>query len=1493
VRPAETYAAENTVELAAESSAGNGSGNSGSSEIDVGVNRWGDRLELLVEFDLDSLPEGIEIVEAKLRLRCISYIYNCSTMDLYARRICSWRSGDYDDWVYDSVRMVSTARYAFKYHYWDITDLVKKWYSGEYPNYGVVITPKYTSYSGYYTFAGHTYKKESYRPVLIITYRKPSVTIKSPADGAGFHYTDKPSFVYTPEYFGSSSGVSSYLEYFVPFSAAEDFETSNLKFPFTGGWSRSTARAYEGSYSYKSAQIGRSSSTSCQFSYEVPSGAERAKISFHYMVNARSTNYFNFYVNGKRELSQSGSSSTSWGYFEYPLTAGTAYTFKFEYKTDRYSPAYDDAAYIDILSICYNERQAVLDDRTEPPADQDITVSPSDEFWKSLPLRTDLLFIARLEMPDRRVMDEITIRKTNTKPIISMISPADGAGFHHADPPVFRFRVYDADGDIMTAGIQYNSGGSWQDIASKTNLSHGSLAELAVPSGVWSGLPLNTDIPFRVSLYDGAEYEYRYITLKRTNTKPGAVILSPAGGSRFPSDKPPVIRVRVSDADGDPIAAVLEYRDGGVWREVASASGLAHNETVDITVPEAEWRSYLFYADLRFRVRVYDGAEYGYSGEVVLVKPNTAPDVVIYSPVENQKMHAGYLPFSWSVEDVDCDNIHLKMWTDTENIKDGGVLFDGSIGSCPYLENAIFRVYFPVGIHRIYFRFSDGFNTVEMMRHIDIQEQVDITGRTGPTFYIPVFETEKSSFYYNRINSMLGSNIYLFNILKNLVNLQYINAVEGIENVTGAPVYSGDRIYNTDEEFDADKISQWIFDKASTEDEPVIRVVETGTTVMLRDIEFYDEEKDYTSFNPPRGRDRQFHFAHYPQVYDNADNEIKNNNQWIYDAEFVEFDGEPVERIGEDIKINLNRSGLYVVSLKERDYIINPYGIDMSKFSNPKSIEIYAHRRPKALLNYEENADGSVRFTSMSYDLDFEFREDRGIAEEIYEYRVLNPDYTVRTGWQPVPNINSFRPDKNYITQVRLTATDYGARLDLVNDGELSDSTMITFDDIGRPPDVDFEFRVGRSKDSSVATDGEIYRGNAGKETLHLQENIIWNDYFASGTRSVSWSRTEEQLRVEADTADILETTLTAVNRYGLSGSATRSAAVKEIGLVNLTPEEVTAGRELGFEVELVCSTNARWGNFDVTVTVPDMGLHDYRLENEISNRFTGRVVLPRTLGGTLEYTVNIYSRRTGELIGSYDDSVEILTPIEIYAVIGTEDERFTLSGVPVGERLKVTDIHTVCPIDITRLEFALYSKDGTRANYLVTYTNPADVLSRDSDTVYWKDIRNYLISESLPEGVYDAVIRAVAENGVSETLVREVQVIELNIEGSSDKDVYAAGEAMILRAETEGRAERVYAFMWWAPGENGFSDTNVTQLVPEYPVVEALNRWYTRHDYLGGDYDPVVIIPEDMPDGEYEVRFRAERETEGGGVIYAEDTITVRVLGAQLNKTKTRLIGR
>ncbi len=132
---------------------------------------------------------------------------------------------------------------------------------------------------------------------------------------------------------------------------------------------------------------------------------------------------------------------------------------------------------------------------------------------------------------------------------------------------------------------------------------------------------------------------------------------------------------------------------------------------------------------------------------------------------------------------------------------------------------------------------------------------------------------------------------------------------------------------------------------------------------------------------------------------------------------------------------------------------------------------------------------------------------------------------------------------------------------------------------------------------------------------------------------------------------------------------------------------------------------------------------------------------------------------------------------------------------------------------------------------------------------------------------------------------VLDVQLIDssLSVSGYTDKGEYKAGEAMIIYADTEGFADSVETIMWWTGG-NGFTTDSTTDLVPELPVSNDLNTWYSRHDYPG-DYDKVVIIPRDMADGEYLISIKAYR-----GSNEAEDTVTIQVVGSQFNKIRTEI---
>lgn len=147
----------------------------------------------------------------------------------------------------------------------------------------------------------------------------------------------------------------------------------------------------------------------------------------------------------------------------------------------------------------------------------------------------------------------------------------------------------------------------------------------------------------------------------------------------------------------------------------------------------------------------------------------------------------------------------------------------------------------------------------------------------------------------------------------------------------------------------------------------------------------------------------------------------------------------------------------------------------------------------------------------------------------------------------------------------------------------------------------------------------------------------------------------------------------------------------------------------------------------------------------------------------------------------------------------------------------------------------------------------------------------------------YRAVLQTNDNYVTPKILSVQLTDASLSIAGHSDKSCYKAGEAMILSAVTEGAADSVEAVMWWTGG-NGFTSGTATWLIPDNPITSDVNAWQTRHNYPG-NYDKVVIIPKDMPDGDYTVQFRACQ-----GINQAIDTISVQVAGSQFNRIMSEI---
>ncbi|WP_213974968.1 PKD domain-containing protein [Tepidanaerobacter acetatoxydans] len=131
-----------------------------------------------------------------------------------------------------------------------------------------------------------------------------------------------------------------------------------------------------------------------------------------------------------------------------------------------------------------------------------------------------------------------------------------------------------------------------------------------------------------------------------------------------------------------------------------------------------------------------------------------------------------------------------------------------------------------------------------------------------------------------------------------------------------------------------------------------------------------------------------------------------------------------------------------------------------------------------------------------------------------------------------------------------------------------------------------------------------------------------------------------------------------------------------------------------------------------------------------------------------------------------------------------------------------------------------------------------------------------------------------------------------LKVIGGSDKDVYRAGQALLLNAETEGKAFKVEAKCWW--NHNEYTSTNTTTLVPDRTLSNPPQKemtWHSRRER--GDRDIIVIIPMKTADGTYPVKFTAYKRKADGSTKTAEDIIYVKVKGTIYDYSHSEIIGK
>lgn len=134
----------------------------------------------------------------------------------------------------------------------------------------------------------------------------------------------------------------------------ETFETETLKFDFVGDWIRTNKRAYEGSYSFGSKSI----SSNQQSTTSINLKTDYVEF-FWYVSSENNYDWFEFYIDGNREIRQSG--SKGWNKFSKELS-NEQHEFIWKYTKDRSSSSGDDKAYIDNLILSRSITKYLFED---------------------------------------------------------------------------------------------------------------------------------------------------------------------------------------------------------------------------------------------------------------------------------------------------------------------------------------------------------------------------------------------------------------------------------------------------------------------------------------------------------------------------------------------------------------------------------------------------------------------------------------------------------------------------------------------------------------------------------------------------------------------------------------------------------------------------------------------------------------------------------------------------------------------------------------------------------------------------------------------------------------------------------------------------------------------------------------------------------------------------------------------------------------------------
>jgi hypothetical protein len=234
--------------------------------------------------------------------------------------------------------------------------------------------------------------------------------------------------------------------------------------------------------------------------------------------------------------------------------------------------------------------------------------------------------------------------------------------------------------------------------------------------------------------------------------------------------------------------------------------------------------------------------------------------------------------------------------------------------------------------------------------------------------------------------------------------------------------------------------------------------------------------------------------------------------------------------------------------------------------------------------------------------------------------------------------------------------------------------------------------------------------------------------------------------------------------------------------------------------------------DIDYQNSLPDNGIVKYQwsfesedgVKHEVSEN-EKRVAIPKMYNGK---DVEKFSLTVTDFHGA-TDTTSTTNPINpnLHSNLQSELSKFDIHnpGIPASEEIKVSGIETI-PEPTDHVEFALY-KNGGRKTQISTLYNPTDVTSSEILLAKWRDVRNYTIPETLPDGDYIGKVRAIKGGKVLENNHKVKVYTPINLEPAMPVQVNC-GETHKIIAITSKYANAVTVDV--------FSDGNITNMVLE-----------------------------------------------------------------------------